>query len=901
MSVIFFVYLPIQRGKLLSAIMLFSTESGWGHCFPSHTTECPEPSVMTLSAKMEEWLCAPGTPRRRTPLPLGQLVEESKNRAKIPNHLLETKIYAKMSSALIQAEPSELHFSGFQPGKEYLKSLKLINISSEVMNIHIIPTQTEHFHTTYTKKYRLIPGLAYTVNIHFCPDEWRYFQDCVRVHCKGEENLLILVHAYPVIDDLHIPPRIDLPAVPIGHRVIHAIPLRCSCPIDFEFQLRAIQPHEAFSIHLMSVDPPAQPGHGHDSIKRSSIHGIDSCATMKTLKAGFGSSDPLTGVIPANGEVKILVTFSPIQYETAQLTIQLVISQFNSKPYLCTITGSSAPYLTSYREVMQKSMVPGDCKGSPPKTSLANKVKFRAPKEALQTGKSQADVKSSLDPKVDPCTPAGVSKMLIKDSCKLTSKDLRDVISGGSMVGLKNRQMKEAFFVKQVQQYMRDEQANSLKRQVHLGKDPVSDRCRKQILNEREIARKEYMARRGIVRDGQEFVFGQPRLSSVRVLCDAGQTPTGSPSFQYYSSFNWELKHRALRLFQQAARKVLIRCRMNRRLALLKHRRPPSEQKEEKLYDWTISPDQVFASSFPIFSEIDDTDQLVQVPTTLETLPVEHVTMHIPYFELQIPEHYRVMGYRPVTTWDAFSTYIPTTLARPLRTDNLVMIAVDLKQGKQEMEEEEVPSLDLNVTFPEALLKPVSAHPLRIFNPAPGLQTYKPTPKYLESDLEYHLCPLPRYPPVDKSPGKCQERKVTIEEILTWKNFDSITTHYLSTRQTQTTDFAMRSCVDYNPDILPVVTPPALSSPLADMPAPEDDAWENAAIQLTPQMIRAEFLSGEVGAHLAATLAGWQLREHQIEATYKPKFNQMGKRVMAMLKQLGPADEPPPSLCQKPD
>lgn len=31
-------------------------------------------------------------------------------------------------------------------------SQKLINISSEVVNIHIIPTQTKHFQTTYTKK-----------------------------------------------------------------------------------------------------------------------------------------------------------------------------------------------------------------------------------------------------------------------------------------------------------------------------------------------------------------------------------------------------------------------------------------------------------------------------------------------------------------------------------------------------------------------------------------------------------------------------------------------------------------------------------------------------------------------------------------------------------------------------
>lgn len=53
----------------------------------------------------------------------------------------------------------------------------------------------------------------------------------------------------------------------------------------------------------------------------------------------------LPGVIPANGEVRINVTFTPFQYETSQVTIQLVIAQFNTKPYLCTITGSSAPHL----------------------------------------------------------------------------------------------------------------------------------------------------------------------------------------------------------------------------------------------------------------------------------------------------------------------------------------------------------------------------------------------------------------------------------------------------------------------------------------------------------------------------------------------------------------------------
>uniref|UniRef100_A0A672FT23 Uncharacterized protein n=1 Tax=Salarias fasciatus TaxID=181472 RepID=A0A672FT23_SALFA len=52
--------------------------------------------------------------RRGTPLPLSPLVEESRSRGSVPNHLLESKIYAKLkSNSLIEAEPSEIHFSGF--------------------------------------------------------------------------------------------------------------------------------------------------------------------------------------------------------------------------------------------------------------------------------------------------------------------------------------------------------------------------------------------------------------------------------------------------------------------------------------------------------------------------------------------------------------------------------------------------------------------------------------------------------------------------------------------------------------------------------------------------------------------------------------------------------------------
>ncbi|KAI5090183.1 cilia- and flagella-associated protein 221 [Silurus meridionalis] len=148
------------------------------------------------------------------------------------------KIFAKVkSNNIIEVEPSELHFSGFEVGKEYRKAVKIINISTKVIRIHVIPPETKYFRTEHTPMSRLVPGLAHTITVHFRPNEWRYFFDSIRIHCKGEENLLVNVHAYPVIDDLNIPPQIDLSPVPLGQSSTYALPLRCSSPVDFEFQM----------------------------------------------------------------------------------------------------------------------------------------------------------------------------------------------------------------------------------------------------------------------------------------------------------------------------------------------------------------------------------------------------------------------------------------------------------------------------------------------------------------------------------------------------------------------------------------------------------------------------------------------------------------------------------------
>jgi hypothetical protein len=125
------------------------------------------------------------------------------------NNPVTKRLFAQLGRCLgFEARPAVVHFGGFQLGSLHTQYVKIMNVSSSAKRLCIINPTTKEFRVRVEKRGIVSPGLAEVLAIDFEPTERRYHFDCIRIFTEAD-NLLIPIHAYPVLNKVQFPSRLD--------------------------------------------------------------------------------------------------------------------------------------------------------------------------------------------------------------------------------------------------------------------------------------------------------------------------------------------------------------------------------------------------------------------------------------------------------------------------------------------------------------------------------------------------------------------------------------------------------------------------------------------------------------------------------------------------------------------
>ncbi|KFW80224.1 Primary ciliary dyskinesia protein 1, partial [Manacus vitellinus] len=513
----------------------------------------------------------------------------------------------------------------------------------------------------------------------------------------------------------------------------------------------------------------------------------------------------------------------------------------------------------------------------------------------------------------DLSNPYAVATVLMQEPGKLKIKDLKEALSQGRE-GVKTRQMKEAVFQLKVKQNVEEEEANHLKWQVHKGEDPVSEEFKKEIIERRQREEEQYKIQRGDPIIEQEFQRNEVEVSFKRVTQHVGQHPSVQPTFDLLRNDPWDNRKRMLRKFQQAAYKISIQARLNRLLLLFRGLTSEARGQEEgsvsetrsfskskkseecKGLSSSISEDLILPFEFPFCSSHEQNDDLA--PDALGLVPVGSVDVRVrhilPYYDLKVPQHSNIMKYQPFCTHYAATSYKPRELSRPLRQGAEDFYKPPPGEDFYKPSPEKVAERDislLKLVPPRALVYPAESNPLRIFNPAPGLVPFLLPLPYCESNIEYHLCPHPKYTFTKECPKgssipitqkKFLHHKEVISGVMEWRKFSPLVYSTFSNVPTLT-NTAPRD--PYSLDMLPRDVPPVLSDlPERDKENMIDHETDEAEFEmiLTPEMVRAEF--PQIGHALTEEDEEESAKEERDlhnypDGHFQPQNNELGERI----------------------
>ncbi|DAZ96699.1 TPA: hypothetical protein N0F65_009166 [Lagenidium giganteum] len=545
---------------------------------------------------------------------------------------------AVTSLAILYSQPTSVHFGGFQLDQTYTQRIFVHNNSKKPVRMqYTFPTKTTFRVSFPHDRPTFVPaGLHEELIVTFKPKAFQYYYDCIHVRCEeiayssnasqqAGGSCIVPLHAYPVVNEVKFPSRMDFGVVAVGATARMCVDLSCSVPIEFEYELQLIKPHPSFSIF------------------------------------------PLQGTIPANGTARLEFEFRPLAYTTARCDVSLMVSQLGFTPMLCVVSGSSSPDVTRLEaEVAARKDDLDDLVASAksPSRTRPPSSPTKSPKARPQTAGSPSKRKhndaaaspeeeepekvAGVEIPKDLSTVTSVNFMLTQQAGKLKPKDLKKAIDANRAMRKQqkkeqaklaisqhegqndqeegesamqqgvltfrvlvqeessfleraqvSRQVKEMFFLQELSEI--DQMEKELEFQshkIHLGQKLLTD---KQLaflpqireMNEMERQRREREVMRAQI-ESKAFNMYTPQTKELRdpprASLPAGYTPDYVPDFKSYKNDMWNRRKRIVQKMMRAISTCIIRLRAQKRLDKIKqwlgNARTRSQVRDKVAQDW---------------------------------------------------------------------------------------------------------------------------------------------------------------------------------------------------------------------------------------------------------------------------------------------------------------------------
>ncbi|KAJ3281822.1 Cilia- and flagella-associated protein 221 [Borealophlyctis nickersoniae] len=215
-----------------------------------------------------------------------------------PSSTLPNLLKTDQRPATLYIEPDVVHFPISSLDTPMKKVVRVLNASSRAFRLMITGPTSTAFRMTFKTSGSIVPGGHAEITIEFQPSEWRYYHDVVRVATSSGMSRKIPIHGYPMIDEDFFPRKIRFGKVPLFETRTKTIPLRCSVPNPFDYEI--------------SVD----------------AHPRNSFAVK-----------PIRGVVKGGTDIPIRIDFTPLTAQPALMRLTISTAQFGSTPRICHVTG----------------------------------------------------------------------------------------------------------------------------------------------------------------------------------------------------------------------------------------------------------------------------------------------------------------------------------------------------------------------------------------------------------------------------------------------------------------------------------------------------------------------------------------------------------------------------------